>query len=321
MGTTLDLVLEAPRRAAALAASELAVAAVEAVEERLSTWRAGSELSRLNRSGLGEPRELSRELGGELARAFAWREVTGGAFDPALGPLLTAWDLHGKGRRPSAGELADALSNSGPDAFRGELPWRLVRLRPGAGLDAGGFGKGAALDAALAELRRVGVLRARLDFGGQLAVLGASPAHISAIAAPDERARGVLEIELAEGSLATSGNSERALVIDGERVGHLLDPRSGEPAEDFGSVTVWCPSAFDADCLSTGLFVLGPEGALDFAARRPGVEVVVLTRAGDRLRARASSGLRGRLHSLDPSLSIEWIPTSPTLADEGGPQR
>ena len=92
----------------------------------------------------------------------------------------------------------------------------------------------------------------------------------STLADPRDRQRAVARIEIPSGSVATSGNSERGVVVDGRRIGHLLDPRTGRPAPDFGSLTVWAPTALEADCLATGLYVLGPEAALAWAERHPG---------------------------------------------------
>ena len=112
------------------------------------------------------------------------------------------------------------------------------------------------------------------------------------------------------GSVSTSGNGERGIQVRGRRLGHILDPRTGEPAPDFGSLTVWTADPLRADCLSTGLYVLGPERALRWAAAHPGVEVLVLQTQGERLRALASPGLKRRLKTLDPKIEIgeETIP-------------
>lgn len=307
MGTTLVLELEAPSRAEALAASEAAVRAVESVEARLSSWRPDSELSRLSRAPLNQPVELSASFAPELDRAWNWRARTGGAFDPAIAPLVAAWDLRGAGRRPSPAELEAARRAVGSDGFRREAPATWVRLREGAGLDAGGFGKGAALDAALAVLLEAGLTGARLDFGGQVAILPTDGGHEIGVVHPDERDRPLLRLRFDSGSVASSGNSERRRSLGGLELGHLLDPRTGRPAPDFGSVSVWCPSAFDADCLSTALFSLGPDAGLALAAELEGVEALFLVRTEEGLRARATRGLEGRLHTLDPQLAIEWL--------------
>jgi len=313
MGTTWTLAVEGPTRSEALLASEAAVAALEAVEARLSTWRPGSELAQLNAAPVGQPVALSPELGDWLQRAWAWSTATAGAFDPAVAPLVRAWDLRGSGRRPTPAEREEAQQASGAAAWDwSALPERVTRLDAAAGLEEGGFGKGAGLDAALEALKGAGATSARLDLGGQVAVLTTATPETTeplryAIAHPTERRRGVLAIDLTSGSVATSGNSERGLVVDGARLGHLLDPRTGLPAEDFGSVSVWCTNALDADCLSTALYVLGPERALRFAHETEGVEAVVLEGQGAHLRARATTGLRGRLHTLESATRIEWF--------------
>jgi thiamine biosynthesis lipoprotein len=329
MGTTLALEVQAADRAAALAASERAVEALEAAETRLSTWRDGGELARLNRAPVGVPVALSPALGRELAAARAcWRE-TGGAFDPAIGKLVAAWGLRSGGKIPGEDERAAAVAAGGMAGLRlvpgfrtpGELRARAeaatangvvgldplsrrqvtavaVRERAGVIVDEGGFGKGAGLAAALTALAKApGVTAATLDLGGQLAFLGGGRREVL-VADPRRRDRPVVALTVEGGSVSTSGNGERGMLVAGRRVGHLLDPRRGAPAPDFGSLTVWTADPLRADCLSTGLFVLGPEAALAWAAAHPGVEVLAVVVENGRLGALASPGLAGRLTPL-----------------------
>lgn len=319
MGTEARLSVEARAedgaRAAALAASEAAVEALERAEARLSTWTETSELARLNRAPVGEAVALSPRLAAELAAADACRRATGGAFDPGVGPLVDAWGLREGGRLPSPRELAAARLAAGGDGLELGEGGTAVRRRPGLRIEEGGFGKGAALDAAVVRLAAdPAVASARLDLGGQVALYErpGRPAEAVelAVAHPRNRQLPVVAITLSGGSLATSGNSERGITVAGERRSHLLDPRTGEPAPDFGSLTVWTPgpeSALQADCLSTGLYVLGPEAALAWAAAHPGVEVLVLRSAGEgeAVEALATPGLRGRLRALDPAVVQE----------------
>jgi thiamine biosynthesis lipoprotein len=176
---------------------------------------------------------------------------------------------------------------------------------PQAAFEEGGFGKGIGLDAALAALRAADVRAAVIDLGGQLAVLGAP--HGTTLADPRARERAVLALELGPGSFSTSGNSERGILVEGVARGHLLDPRSGEPAPDFGSLSVWAADATAADCLSTGLYVLGPEAALRFAGAHPGIELVLLIPRGERLAAVATEAWRGRLRPLVPDLELVYV--------------
>lgn len=320
MGTLLTLEVEAPTRAEALEAGEAALRAIEAVEARLSTWRDDSELARLSRAPVGEAVELTLATASDLARAFRWQRETEGAFDPTIGALIEAWGLRSGGRLPGADELERALEHSGAGMLRLDPPRQAVRLTTGVRIEEGGFGKGVGLDAARVALLEAGARWARLDFGGQALVLGKDSARL-ALADPDERGCGVLTVELADASIATSGNSERGIRVAGERLGHLLDPRTGRPAPDFGSLTVLARSATDADCLSTGLYVLGPDAALAFAARREGLEVIVLERTPDGLRARATAGLRGRLRKIDADLELEWFAPPASEGGEHSPRR
>ncbi len=270
MGTAATLVAEASDREAGLAQLERLVRVIEATEAELSTWRDDSALSRLNRQPLGVPRPVPPSVCGLLGRLAAWRQATGGAFDPAVGRLVEAWGLRGEGRRPTRTALAAARARTGLQHVTVDSEACTVARRTDVALDAGGFGKGEALDRvrdALRELPGAWLV----DFGGQVAVSGARSdgAWPVAVAHPERRGVPAAELHLAAGSLATSGGSERDLVLgSGERIGHILDPRSGEPVRRRGSVVVWHRDAFAADVLSTALHVMGPEAGLAWAAAR-----------------------------------------------------
>lgn len=305
MGTVLRLSITADTRAAALEASERVLAVFAQATLRLSTWQDDTELARLNRAPVGRPVALSPELAAELAAARRWVVATGGAFDPGVGALVDAWGLRRGGRVPDAAERAAALAASGLSA-RLVLDGRsAMRLAPGLTIDEGAFGKGAALDAALRALGASPIESAVLDLGGQVAVIGATDPVLIAVADPRDRGRAALHLPLRSGSIATSGNSERGLAAGGMRIGHLLDPRSGEPAPDFGSVTVIAAEALAADCLSTGLFVLGPDSALAWARRHPGIEVLVLAAGAGGLNARATPALAREIVPLAADLTLD----------------
>ena len=181
-----------------------------------------------------------------------------------------------------------------------------MRRRPGLLVEEGAWGKGSGLADALAALAAVpGVVRTSLDLGGQVAVSGPGVWQVP-VADPRRRDRSVAVLSIDGGSVSTSGNSERGIEVAGRKLGHILDPRTGEPVPDFGSLTVWAADPLRADCLSTGLYVLGPERALAWAAAHPDVEVLVLRPEGDRLRALASPGLKGKIRTLSPEVEIEF---------------
>lgn len=319
MGTEARIALWSARpRPELLAASDRARAALVESEARLSTWTEDSELARLNAAPVDQRVELSAELATELRAAFACRAATAGAFDPEVGRLVAAWGLRTGGRWPSADEVAALAAESSQPGLLLDSPASAARRQNGRTIEEGAWGKGAALDHAVAALGP-GV-SGEIDLGGQLRFTPGRAATV-AVAHPRDRQRSLLALEVVGGSVATSGNGERGQVVEGRPVGHLLDPRTGRPAPDFGSVTVWAPTALEADCLATGLFALGPEAALAFSARRPDLGVVVVEAAeGQPPRIRAGAGLRGRLQSTEPGLTIEFaVAPEPPVAqtDEG----
>ncbi|MGZ5425994.1 MAG: FAD:protein FMN transferase [Thermoanaerobaculia bacterium] len=272
MGTALSMTVSAPTRDAALSASEAGVREIERIEALLSTWRDDTPLARLNAAAPGVPHEVPAQLFDLLKRVFEWKKATGGAFNPTVGPLVKVWRLRTGGRIPDATALARARDASRPDLFTfEESSLRVTRWARAAGIDEGAWGKGWALDRAAAAMREAGALSGLLDLGGQILTFG--EATFIDVASPVERNKTVATLHLKDESVSTSGDSERGVAVHGRRIGHLLDPRTGEPARDFGSVTVVAPTAFVADVLSTAFFVLGPEDgkALSDRLRKTGV--------------------------------------------------
>ena len=299
MGTRLQVRVEAADRRSALAASEAAVRAVEAAEARLSTWRQESELARFNGSAPGLWVALSPALERDLGQAARWWRETGGAFDPGVASLVAAWDLRAGGRVPKAGELAAALQAAGLRHLE-IVDGRARRAVDGFGVEEGGFGKGIALDAAAGAAVAAGAQCVELELGGQLAVAGDCGVRTIGIAHPRRRYEVVAWLELRSGSAATSGNSERSVTIGGVPFGHLLDPSTGRPVADWGSVTVVSQDPVAADCLATALYVMGPERGLRWASAHPDVAAVFAVADGEALELRATPGLRYRAAGAGP---------------------
>jgi FAD:protein FMN transferase len=308
MGTTLVITVDAVDRATALAASERALSALETTEHRLSTWKTGTELGRLNHNDRGRPFDLSDKLAKELHAVRHWWRETDGAFDPAIGALVSAWGLRTGGRRPVKSEIQKALESCGMlyMDFNGRTA---SRLRSGLQIEEGGFGKGAGLDSAMEAVRGEGVYAASIDLGGQIAVQSSRKPMEIGLADPRRRDSMVIKLSINEGSLATSGNSERGIEVDGVSYSHILDPRSGFPAPDFGTITVFADDSLTADCLSTGLFVMGPESAIEWVSCRSGIEAVVLQTSKEGIRARITSGLADQILDVYESVNVEIIPS------------
>ena len=270
MGTTATFVAEATDRPKALGQLEQMVRIVESTEDELSTWRDGSVLSRLNHHPVKTWLSIPDTVCTVMQEVATWYRTTDGAFDPAIGSLVDAWDIRGNGRVPVGNALATAVDRSGFQHVSIDEDQCAAMRNADVTLDAGGFGKGAALARVeRAEQAHSGAWL--IDFGGQVAVSGPGsdgPWPV-AIAHPLLRETAVVELLLAEGSVATSGGSERDLVVDPETtVGHIVDPRTGQAISRSSSVTVWHEDPLAADALSTALYVMGTRLGLEWAEDR-----------------------------------------------------
>ena len=283
MGTVCTARVESADSARAVGAIGRAFDEIARLERVLSSWRDDSELARLNAAGT-ERFECSADLHAALDSSSVYAALTGGAFDPTVDPLERAWDLRGRGRVPSDRELDEALARVGWSGLVLEPGGRGARFaRDRMSVDLGGIGKGLALDRAADRLRENGVERGLLNFGGETLALGAG--WDVAVADPSARLTPAVRLRVSSGAVSTSGQSERGIVVEGRRYGHILDPRTGRPVEAAGSVTVVARSATRADALSTALFVMGRERAGEFAARHPELGVLWLEPQGATVRA------------------------------------
>ncbi len=267
MGTWATLAVRTADRVAGLHLLEKMVGRIERTEASLSTWRAGSVLSALNRHPVNEPFPLPPALCGLWPRLARWHRLTGGAFDPAVGRLGEAWGLRTGGSVPAPEALRAARAATGFAHFRFDAETCRVTRAADATLDAGAFGKGEALRRLLAAPTDGHAWM--VDFGGQIAA-GGKPAATGwpvAVAHPARRHQAAMEFTLATGSLATSGASERSWVVEGRPVAHILDPRTGRSVHRPESVTVWHEDPLAADIFSTALYVMGAEQGLDYAER------------------------------------------------------
>lgn len=237
-------------------------AEVRRLDALLSTYKADSELSALNRGAGGTAVRLSAETWDLLRRARDHAARSDGAFDPTVGSLMKAWGFKGMDYRlPDRASLEAARARVGYRLLVLEPDHRARLSRAGVEVDLGAIAKGYAVDRALEVMRSGGALSGRVDAGGNQGVFGQPPSGEAwqfGIRHP-ARADTVLgTLHLASGGISTSGDAERGFWKDGVRYGHIVDPRTGWPARGCLSVTVVGPTAEVADALSTTLYVQGP---------------------------------------------------------------
>lgn len=271
-----------------------AEAELRAVEASMSSWLDASELSVLNRAPVGEPVPLSEETLDVLRTAREMFERTGGAFDVTAGPLIDLWRRAAEsGELPGKPEIERARSLSGWNGF--ELrDGAAVRTLEGARIDLGGIAKGYAIDRAVDVLRGAeGVAGGMVDVGGDVRVFGPSPGGGPwrvGLRAPEDLPRAWGKLDVTDVAVCTSGHYARYFEIDGERYSHIVDPRTGRPAQDASlTVTVLAPTALQADVWATALSVLGRAG-LDHLEGERRVEAFVVQGPADAPRAVTTPG-------------------------------
>ncbi len=247
-----------------------------------SEWRLDSEISKINARAGRAVVPVSPEMRRMLAGALHIAEATEGAFDITFRPWAEMWArAENAGRGPTDTERQQARARVGYRHVT--LSEEGVRFeRDGIKLGIAGLAKGHIIDGIHAMLAAAGYPRALVNIGGDIKTSGEAPAggaHSIAITDPfgREANRGLLAVR--DRALATSGNYVRYRDVAGRRIGHILDPRTGEPPAFLGSVTVITKDATMADALATALFVMGPEKGLAFVRRTDGVEAVFVTRA------------------------------------------
>jgi thiamine biosynthesis lipoprotein ApbE len=254
--------------------------ATRALHDTINRFDPDSELSRLNRTAATEPFACSDRLWDILLQARRAYRVTHGAFDVSVGPLMALWGFHRKRETlPTEAEIRKTLERVGLDKVRFDDQARTVRFtRPGMSLDFGGIAKGYALDMVSAILRRRGITRGLVDLGGNICCLPAPPpgrtAYLVGIRNPFDTGTLIGRVRVLGRNIATSGDYERYVTIQGRTIAHIIDPRSGQPVATVHSVTVITPRGVDSDIFSTAVFVAGEELAASLTRDIPGTTVI-----------------------------------------------
>ncbi len=289
MACRFELVFNAGEHADATPHAIAALDLVDAIEARLTAYRDDSELARINRSAYPGPCSVDDDLFSLLVQCRDLHARTGGGFDIAVGSLLRTWGFHQRqGRTPDPESLAAAIDRSGMRHVILDEASRTVRFdREGIELNLGAIGKGWAVD------RVVELVADRLGGGsflvhggqssvravGSQASLSASSGWRVGLVHPLRPSLRLATLRLTNRAIGTSGSGTQFFVDRGRRLGHILDPRRGSPAEGVLSATVIAPTAAEADSLATALYVLGPEGLATIAPRGGDVNAALVVPA------------------------------------------
>jgi len=243
-------------------------AELDQINALMSTYRDDSELSGFNHSRTTEWHPVSPELAGLVKEALWTSEVSAGAFDATVGPLVNLWGFGpggGPATAPSDAEIAQAQTHVGYDKLSVRLdPPALRKSDPALYLDLSGIAKGYGVDRIAELLAGAGVANYLVEIGGELRGRGHNGRGVPwqiAIERPDPEQRAVYRIvDLRGGGMATSGDYRNFFEQDGKLYSHTIDPATGRPVtHTLASVTVLAPQTARADALATAFLVLGPE--------------------------------------------------------------
>jgi thiamine biosynthesis lipoprotein len=268
----------------AVAAAEAALDLIDSIEDQLTVFRDSSEVARLNSKAVAESVVVSESLFRLLETCSAISLETAGAFDPATGAMTKAWGFYRReGRLPPPAERTAAMHASGMRHVVLDPDRRCVKFRrPGLELNFGGIGKGYALDLAAELLRRNWGVRSALLHGGGSSVyaVGHPPGQLDGwvidLKHPTDETRTLGSVRLKDEGFGTSAATFQFFEFQGKKLGHVLDPRVGWPAEGTAAATVVAPTAAEADAWSTAAFVLGIDGSRPLFLSRPRLGAVLL---------------------------------------------
>jgi len=266
LGSPCELHLWGESRADIDAIAEEAKSLVLRIERKYSRYRDDSVVSEINRSA-GDARgvRVDDETASLLDYAATAFEHSGGLFDVTSGSLRRIWNFK-SGRVPSPVEVTGALRCVGWSRVRWERP-TLVLTVPGMELDFGGFGKEWAVDAVAELCRSRGVRHGMVDLGGDLRAIGPHPdgrPWLVGVRDPRAPERALASVPLFDQGLATSGDYERCMVVDGVRYTHILDPRTGWPVTGLRSASVIAPQCLVAGTATTIALLKGARDGVRF---------------------------------------------------------
>jgi FAD:protein FMN transferase len=270
--------------------AEAAIAAVmdemRRIDAQFSPYIESSELYKVNqlapKASAQKPLRISAELAHIIDRALHYSRLSGGAFDITFASLARYYDYRKK-LKPSEQQREELLP---------AINYQFVHLdkknnalwfeHPKVYIDLGGIAKGYAVDQAIGILQARGINHASVTAGGDSRVLGDKLGRPWLVGIKNPRSEKVaITLPLENIAVSTSGDYERYFIDDqGERVHHIINPRTGKSAQGINSVTILGPIGIDTDALSTTVFVMGVEKGLAMINRLPGFDAVIITSEG-----------------------------------------
>lgn len=267
-------------------ATHAAEAEVKRIEALISSWDPHSETSQLNKLAGKDSLQVSPELFQLITRCKKLSVLTQGAFDISFAGVSSLFQFD-RGEHPLAADslIRQSVAKVGYQHIQLTAHTGRVYLAlPGMRIGFGAIGKGYAANRAKQVMQAYGIKHGIVNAGGDLLAWGEAEAHTPwkiGIADPFQRKKMAAWLKLSDLAVVSSGNYEKYFTFQGKRYGHIIDPRSGYPAQGLSSVSVVCPDAELADGLATAIYVLGAEAGLNLLNQLNQVEGLLITSSGE----------------------------------------
>ena len=285
MDTIVSITVVCDSKERAEKAIEEAFAAIDHFGAFINFYSDKSELSAINRNAGIRKTRVSPETLDVIEIAVLASEKSGGAFDPTIGPVVKLWDFLNK-KRPTDEEIIRVLPLVNyRDVIIDKTDATVFLKHKGMMLDLGGIAKGYAADIAADSLMKSGIQSGLVSIAGDIRTFGLKPDKIPwtiGIKNPrqvSDKDEIIAKVRLTDKAVSTSGDYERYFNADGKRYHHILDPKTGYPAEACRSVSIVTDKAVYTDAFSTAVFVLGPEKGMKLV-KDMGMDALIIDSSG-----------------------------------------
>lgn len=281
MGTRFEITVVAPNEEIGYLDIDEAVSEIERIEKMISSWDEASETSKINKNAGIQPVKVSPELFSLIERAIKISEITDGAFDITYASMDNIWKFDGSmDSMPSEEEIQKSIAKIGYTKIILNPDDQTVFLsEPGMRIGFGAIGKGYAADKAKELLTSKQVKGGIINASGDLTTWGTKVTGekwLVGIANPLSKDKVFSWLPVVESSVATSGNYEKYITLNGKKYSHIIDPRTGYPTTGINSVSVFAKHAELCDALATAVFIMGKDTGIHMINQIDGVEVVVV---------------------------------------------
>lgn len=264
---------------------DLGIVEVKRIENLISDWIPSTQISKVNQNAGIKPIKVDKEVFDLVERAIKVSQITSGAFDLSYASMDRIWKFDGSMKAmPTEEAIKNSISKIGYKNIILDPKGQTIFLKKeGMKLGLGGIGQGYIADKVKELLQREGCLSGIVNVSGDINTWGKQPngkPWTVAIVNPMNKNKVFATFPLEDSAVETSGSYEKFVVFNGIRYSHIIDPRTGYPAQGIVSVSVFAKQTEIADALATGIFVLGVEVGLDLVNQLKGIQCIIVDDKG-----------------------------------------